>query len=55
METTTETRPPVLVNIIDADGVYIAREIMEYEVPDFLALRVDPQVAATCRIEPAER
>lgn len=48
-----ETRPAILVNVIDADGNIIAEQIMDYEVADFLRLRVDPAVAAVCTTVPA--
>lgn len=48
-----ETRPAVLVNVIDADGNIIAEQIMDYEVADFLRLRVDPAVAKGCKTVPA--
>lgn len=44
-----ETRPAVLVNIVDASGNVIAEQIMQYEVEDFLRLRVDPRIATACR------
>lgn len=48
-----DTRPAVLVNVIDANGNIIASEIMDYEVADFLRLRVDPDVAKGCTTVPA--
>lgn len=44
----------ILVNILDADGNIIAREVMDYEVADFLRLRVDPAIAAGATTVPAE-
>lgn len=55
MDEITETRPAILVNVIDADGNVIALQIMEYEVPDFLRLRVDPEIAAGCKIVPTTK
>lgn len=52
MDATTDPRPAVYVNVIDADGNIIAAEVIEYEVEDFLRLRVDPAVAAGCRMVP---
>lgn len=52
-EVSQETRPAVLVNVIDANGNVIAESIMEYEAADFLRLRVDPVVAAGCTTVPA--
>ena len=54
-DTPAETRPAVLVNVMDADGNIIAADIMDYEVPDFLRLRVDPAVAAGCKTVPVEK
>ena len=39
---------------IDADGNIIAEQVLAYEVPDFLRLRVDPAIAAGCKTVPAE-
>lgn len=52
MDEIAETRPAILVNVIDADGNVIASQVMEYEVTDFLRLRVDPEIAKDCTIEP---
>lgn len=52
MDEIAETRPAVFVNVIDADGNIVAEQIMEYEVADFLRLRVDPEIAKGCTIEP---
>ena len=43
----------ILVNVLDADGNIIAREIMDYEVADYLRLHVDSAVAAVATTEPA--
>lgn len=51
MDEITETRPAIFVNVIDADGNVIAAHVMEYEVADFLRLRVDPEIAANCTIQ----
>jgi len=51
MDETAETRPAVFVNVIDADGNIIAAQVMEYEVADFLRLRVNPEIAVGCKIE----
>lgn len=42
--------PAVFVDILDADGNVIAHEVIENEVADFLKLRVDPTVAAGCKV-----
>lgn len=47
-----ETRPVVLVDVVDANGNVIASQVMDYEVKDFLRLRVDPEIAKGCTIEP---
>lgn len=52
MDEIAETRPSVFVNVIDANGNVIASSVMDYEVPDFLRLRVDPEIAKGCTIEP---
>lgn len=49
-----DEQPGTLVNILDANGNIIAREVMDYEVADFLRLRVDPAVAAGATTVPAE-
>lgn len=54
MDETTEAIPAIFVNIIDADGNVIAEQIMDYEVADFLKLRVDPRVAEGCKIVKCE-
>ena len=54
MNDQSETRAAVLVNVVDADGNIIAEQVMDYEVPDFLRLRVDPEVASGCTIVSAE-
>lgn len=53
-EEVTEIRPAVLVNVIDGNGNIVAGHIMEYEVADFLRLRVDPEIAQNCTVEVAE-
>ena len=50
-----ETRPAVLVDVIDGDGKILAKQIMDYEVPDFLRLRVSPEVAKGCKTAPASQ
>lgn len=54
MNEVSETRPAILVNVVDADGNVIAEQIMQYEVADFLRLRVDPVVAAGCKVVAAD-
>lgn len=51
MDDETPLNPPaVFVNIYDADGSVIASEMMDYEVADYLRLRVDPKIAAGCKV-----
>lgn len=50
-----ESRPAVFVDVIDAEGNVIAEQVLEYEVPDFLRLRVDPAVAAGCKTVPVAK
>ena len=53
MDEQSETRPAIRVDVVDADGNVIASQIMEYEAADFLRLRVDPEIAKTCRVVPS--
>lgn len=41
------------VDVLDRDGNVLASEVMDYEVDDFLRLRVDPEVAKGCQIRPS--
>lgn len=50
MDDAAEARPAVFVNVIDANGNTIASQMMDYEVKDFLRLRVDPEIAASSRV-----
>lgn len=50
----TDPRPAVLVNVRDSEtGELLLEQAMDYEVPDFLRLRVSAEVAARCVTEPA--